>query len=146
MIMNKRVSIGILEVAVLLAFLVLLMAGNGRREEDVADSETERSAKVQQASESERPAEDSGHVAQESEADAEESEASAPAGPADTVKYVILPRDGNLVVYYSDYTTEYFDTGIEVLSLPDETIDQVVSGITFSSEEELFAFLESYSS
>ncbi|MCC8168514.1 MAG: hypothetical protein LIO37_04150 [Clostridiales bacterium] len=64
----------------------------------------------------------------------------------DNYEYIILANNGTMVVYYSDASTVYFDSGIKVTSLPDETIDKVVQGIRFQSEEELFAFLESYSS
>lgn len=64
----------------------------------------------------------------------------------DPCKYVILAHEGMLVVYYSDYSTVYLDTGIQVMTLPDTVKDQLLQGIPFNSEEELFAFLESYSS
>ncbi len=60
--------------------------------------------------------------------------------------YIIFAEDGTLVVYYSDAATVYFDSGIEVQHLPEETRNQLEQGITFQSEEELFGFLESYSS
>ena len=144
--MKKRVSIAILISLALLIYTGVLLWITVDRRGSLQDTETEHQADGQILSESEDTSEGREQTAQEPESASKETEVSVNAEPADAVKYVILPRDGNLVVYYSDYTTEYFDTGIEVMSLPDETIDQVVSGITFSGEEELFAFLESYSS
>ena len=61
-------------------------------------------------------------------------------------EYIVFSQDGTLVIYYSDAATVYFDSGIEVEHLPEETRTQAEQGITFQSEEELFGFLESYSS
>lgn len=61
-------------------------------------------------------------------------------------KYIIFSEDGRLVVYYSDNTTIFFNSGILEETLPEETKSQLPAGIRFQTDEELYDFLESYSS
>ena len=60
--------------------------------------------------------------------------------------YVIKQKDGILVVYRSDGVTEFFETNIRVRDLDEEMIKKSENGIFFSNDQELYAFLESYSS
>ena len=60
--------------------------------------------------------------------------------------YVIKQRDGILVVYQSDGVTEFFETNIRIRDLDKEMIKKLENGIFFSNDQELYAFLESYSS
>ena len=60
--------------------------------------------------------------------------------------YVIKQKDGILVVYQSDGVTEFFETNIRVRDLDEEMIKKLENGIFFSNDQELYAFLESYSS
>ncbi len=60
--------------------------------------------------------------------------------------YVIKQKDGILVVYQSDGVTEFFETNIRVRDLDEEMIKKSENGIFFSNDQELYAFLESYSS
>ena len=60
--------------------------------------------------------------------------------------YVIKQKDGILVVYQSDGVTEFFETNIRVRDLDEKMIKKSENGIFFSNDQELYAFLESYSS
>lgn len=55
-------------------------------------------------------------------------------------------EDGYVIVLKSDHQTVYSETNIRYHSLPDIVQMQIIEGISFSSEAELFDFLESYSS
>ncbi len=61
-------------------------------------------------------------------------------------RYIIFEEDGRLTVFESDNQTRYLDTGISAETLPEELKEKLETGIRFQTEEELFAFLESYSS
>lgn len=61
-------------------------------------------------------------------------------------EFVIFVRDGVLVVYQNDRETEYFETNIRVSDLDGELAGQLETGIYFLNEQELYDFLESYSS
>jgi hypothetical protein len=60
--------------------------------------------------------------------------------------YIILEEDGHLLVYYSDNMTVFFDSGISAGNLPESLLTELETGIRFSDEEELYEFLENYSS
>lgn len=60
--------------------------------------------------------------------------------------YIIFDVDGHLLVYYSDNTTVFFDTGILSRSLSEKIRQQLAYGIRFADEDELYEFLENYSS
>lgn len=64
----------------------------------------------------------------------------------DEYKYVIMDVDGHLTVFYSDNETVYFDTGIRSENLSDAVRSDLQCGIRFLTEEELYEFLENYSS
>lgn len=61
-------------------------------------------------------------------------------------KYILLEDEGRLYVYKPDRTTLYMETGILAANLPEQLKRELEDGICFVSEEELFDFLESYSS
>lgn len=54
--------------------------------------------------------------------------------------------NGRISVYDVKTQTLYMETGIEVEFLPEELQQELESGIYFKTEEELYDFLESYSS
>ena len=58
--------------------------------------------------------------------------------------YIIKQKDGILVVYQSDGITEFFETNIRDLN--EDMVKKLENGIRFSDDQELYAFLESYSS
>lgn len=60
--------------------------------------------------------------------------------------YVIYEKDGVLMVYEKDGKTEYFETNIRVRDLEEKILENLQKGIYFETEEELYDFLESYSS
>lgn len=60
--------------------------------------------------------------------------------------YVIFARDGILVVYQRGGKTEYFETNIRVSDLEEKMLENLEKGIYFLDEQELYDFLESYSS
>lgn len=61
-------------------------------------------------------------------------------------KYIIFSEDGRLVVYFSDNATVFFNSGIRADTLPDTIQEQLSLGIRFATDEQLYDFLESYSS
>lgn len=61
-------------------------------------------------------------------------------------EYLILEKDGVLVVYLGDGTTVFLETDIPVYKLDTTTLEKLKSGIAFSDEKELYDFLESHSS
>ena len=58
----------------------------------------------------------------------------------------IIKQDGILVVYQSDGITEFFETNIRIRDLNEDMVKKLENGIRFSDDQELYAFLESYSS
>ena len=60
--------------------------------------------------------------------------------------YIIKQKDGILVVYQSDGITEFFETNIRIRDLNEDMVKKLENGIRFSDDQELYAFLESYSS
>ena len=63
-----------------------------------------------------------------------------------THPYYIKAEYGRLVVYESKSGEIYMETGIGIYTLPQDIRLNIESGIFFSSEQELYDFLESYSS
>ena len=61
-------------------------------------------------------------------------------------KYMIYQDGEHLTVYESDSTTIYMQTDIMVAQLPEDVREQLDLGIGIRTEEELYDFLESYSS
>lgn len=61
-------------------------------------------------------------------------------------KYMIYQDGERLTVYESDSTTIYMQTDIMVDQLPEDVREQLDLGIGIQTEEELYDFLESYSS
>ncbi len=60
--------------------------------------------------------------------------------------YYICELHGYVVVYLNDKTTIYEVTNIPVSDLPQEVQDELRNGKYVEKEEELYAFLENYSS
>lgn len=60
--------------------------------------------------------------------------------------YYISVLQGYVVVYYSDHKTIFEVTDIPVSSLPENVQDKVMNSIYMESEEQLYRFLENYSS
>ena len=60
--------------------------------------------------------------------------------------YVLLAEDGFVAVYQADRETLYATTGILMDSLPDNLQQEIQEGKVIDSEEQLYSFLETYSS
>lgn len=60
--------------------------------------------------------------------------------------FYLAVYDNEVVVYLEDKTTIYIETDIELESLPAQLQHDIVGMLWVENEEELFAFLESYSS
>lgn len=60
--------------------------------------------------------------------------------------YYLMANDGHVCVYYEDMQTMYLTTGIALDRLPDEVRQEVLDKKYIKNEEELYNFLESYSS
>ena len=61
-------------------------------------------------------------------------------------EYVIVAEDGYLSVYRADQKTKYMDTDISVKELNDDIKEEIRHGNKFENAEELYGFLENYSS
>ena len=61
-------------------------------------------------------------------------------------KYFLEVRDGKLVVLKSKTQEFFMETSIEFSALPTDIQENVEVGIYFKTEQELYDFLESYSS
>ena len=60
--------------------------------------------------------------------------------------FYILSKDNKLVVYYEDMETVFLTTDITLDSLPSNVRLEILSKKYFETEEELYNFLESYTS
>ncbi len=60
--------------------------------------------------------------------------------------FVLLEEDGFVAVYEADRKTRYSTTGILLEELPEELQQEIQQGKVIESEEQLYNFLESYSS
>lgn len=61
-------------------------------------------------------------------------------------EYVIVAEDGYLSVYRADQKTKYMDTDISVKELNDDIKEEIRHGKKIENAEELYGFLENYSS
>lgn len=61
-------------------------------------------------------------------------------------EYYLLEVDGYIHVYKADKTSLYMITTIEIEELPEKLRREVKKGKEIKDEEELFSFLENYSS
>ncbi len=61
-------------------------------------------------------------------------------------EYLLKELNGYVIVYLGDEKTVYEVTGISITELPKEVQNQIQEGIKFNSINELYAFLENYSS
>lgn len=61
-------------------------------------------------------------------------------------EYLLKELNGYVIVYLGDEKTVYEVTGISITELPKEVQNQIQEGIKFDSINELYAFLENYSS
>lgn len=60
--------------------------------------------------------------------------------------YYLKEREGYVIVYLSDGSTVYETTSIAVKLLPEELREEILRGRYLKSQEELYGFLENYSS
>ncbi len=61
-------------------------------------------------------------------------------------EFLLLEEDGRISVFHGNDKSLFMETGIPVWYLPKELQQQLQDGIPFATEEELYEFLESYSS
>ncbi|WP_075719727.1 hypothetical protein [Roseburia sp. 499] len=61
-------------------------------------------------------------------------------------EYILLEEKGYVAVYHTDRKTLYASTDILVSELPEELQKEIEEGKYISSEEQLYNFLENYSS
>lgn len=64
----------------------------------------------------------------------------------ENIHYYIVSKDNKLIVYYDDLETVYITTDIRTDSLPESVQLEILQMKYFETEEELYNFLESYSS
>lgn len=58
----------------------------------------------------------------------------------------VLEENGYIVIYYAKDRTLYDYTNIRVKGLPEEIQEKIKSGIEFKNEDDLYEFLEAYTS
>ncbi len=61
-------------------------------------------------------------------------------------RFLVKEEDGYLVIYDRMMMKRYDETTIQIDDLPDRLREKVAVGLYFTDEEELYAFLENYSS
>ena len=61
-------------------------------------------------------------------------------------EYILLEEKGYVAVYHTDRKTLYASTDILVSELPEELQKEIAEGKYIGSEEQLYNFLENYSS
>ena len=83
---------------------------------------------------------------QETESQESNEEAVYSSKTEESYQYIIFDVDGHLLVYYADNCTVFFDTGIQTKNLSEDMKSALEKGIRFQTEEELYEFLENYSS
>lgn len=151
---------------VLLAVLVVLAAGltaaltldhgnvreNGRARYEVTDSEgsvdNSDDAQALETGAIRQPQKSEPNVSAQTQAGImAQREEQTPQEPAkDTTTYALRTRDGYLQVYILETDEFYMETSIVYRLLPESVQAQIDAGKEFESEEELFEFLENYSS
>lgn len=76
----------------------------------------------------------------------EEKKLSESLNVVEPYKYVLLVEDGYVAVYYTDQKTLYAATDIRIEVLPEDLQEEISEGKFFRNEEQLYNFLENYSS
>ena len=61
-------------------------------------------------------------------------------------RYVIVEEEGRLTVYDTKNNTIFLETAIKAILLPDELQEDLLDGIYFETDNDMYDFLESYSS
>ena len=61
-------------------------------------------------------------------------------------RFLVVEEDGYLVIYDRLTMKRYDETTIQLSELPERLQEQIAEGLYFMDEEELYAFLENYSS
>lgn len=143
--MRRQVSMGIFFVVFgLLIFSGILFMFVGmkqiRPKENLAKNEYEQIQSRQQ----QRAAE--ARLRQAEEAKEEDSGIAASKQVGPSYQFVLRIKNGDVCVYETKSGKMYMDTGFRFRELPDYIQQRIRMGMGFQSEEELFAFLESYSS
>ena len=80
--------------------------------------------------------------------DTRDTEQTTAVNTGHTIPYTDLLKDldGNVVLYCDNSSQNFMETGIRSADLPMDLQQRLTNGIGFESQEELFDFLESYSS
>ncbi len=82
----------------------------------------------------------------QAEAEKEKENAAESLNVIEPYAYVLLAEDGFVAVYQADRETLYATTGILVDNLPANLQQEIRDGKIIDSEEQLYSFLENYSS
>ncbi len=61
-------------------------------------------------------------------------------------EYILLAEDGYVAVYHADKKTLFSSTDILINRLPEDLQNEIMNGKCISNEEQLYNFLENYSS
>ena len=85
-------------------------------------------------------------IAEDTTTQAAESVIKIEDGNPKQAKFLIIEEDGYLVIYNQTTSERYDNTSIYVKDLPDRLQKELENGLYFLNEQELYEFLENYSS
>lgn len=111
-----------------------ILIASDENENTSSSQKTDRTSDISKAAENVRTKEEEPEETVESMKDVEAE------------RYYLKLEDDYLAVYNSDTDKIYFETGLKVSDLPEDLQEKAKTGIPFSSLEELYSFLENYSS
>ncbi len=135
--MRKTCSIRLLIVGIVLTAAVSLCLGflTGTRQN--WDHYEQRIAMLKQQNET---------LLTQREAQEEENELEESLNVVEPYQYVLLAEDGYVTVYHADGKTFFSSTDIQIMKLPEDLQEEIQEGKYITSEEQLYNFLENYSS
>ena len=109
-------------------------------------SEEANEIRLEKMSSEEITSEDGLNYETEEHSGAQEEVVEVSDGDMSDERFLVKEEDGYLVIYDSTAMKRYDETTIQLNNLPERLQEKVTEGLYFTDEEELYAFLENYSS
>lgn len=109
-------------------------------------SEEANEIRLEKMSSEEITSEDGLNYETEEHSGAQEEVVEVSDGDMSDERFLVKEEDGYLVIYDSTAMKRYDETTIQLNDLPERLQEKVTEGLYFTDEEELYAFLENYSS
>ena len=85
-------------------------------------------------------------LTQQKEQEEEQELAAESLNMVEPYQYVLIAEDGYVAVYKADGKTFFSSTDIQLSKLPQDLQEEILNGKYITSEEQLYNFLENYSS